>query len=322
MTAGPKQRPKPYIPGHKTQPEQSDDWRERDKRYKLWILDLSDGPYMDYPLAVHFETLARCNAACDFCPYPTLERKGVRMTDELLDKVIRELGDIPEDLPFQLCPHRVNEPFLDKRIFDYIPRINDELPNADITIATNGSALNEAALDRIADFRKITYFNISFNDHREDEYQNVMKLNYARTLANLDRLHERLACGALDLPARVSRVGDGTEADAEFIAWCSARWPRFGAIVGPRESWFGKKVETRTLYSTPEMGCSQWFKIGFLPDGRETYCCFDEEGRNGIGSVADTHILDLYNHPERRARRKRGTMRDELDMCRGCQIRA
>ncbi|MEM9083357.1 MAG: radical SAM protein [Planctomycetota bacterium] len=321
MSITSKPLPKPYIPAHKAQPEQSDDWQKRDDGYKLWILDLADGPYMDYPMAVHFETLARCNAACDFCPYPTLERKGVRMTDELIDKVIRELNDIPEEIPFQLCPHRVNEPFLDKRIFDYIPRINDELPNADITIATNGSVLNDANLDRIARFRKITYFNVSFNDHRKDEYQRVMQLDYDRTLDNLDRLHERIASGVMDLPVRVSRVGDGSEADADFIKWCSARWPKFGAICGPRENWFGKVV-TKTLYSTPPMGCSQWFKIGFLPDGRETYCCFDEEGQHGVGSVADSHILDVYNHPKRRARRKKGLMRADLDMCQGCQVRA
>ena len=87
------------------------------------------------------------------------ERTFQAKFDELLDKIIREMGDIPADLPFEICPHRVNEPFLDKRIFEYIPRINDELPNAQLSIATNGSTLTDATLDRIAGFRNVHYFN-------------------------------------------------------------------------------------------------------------------------------------------------------------------
>ena len=32
--------------------------------------------YLDYPSFVTIETQALCNAACDFCPYPVLQRQG------------------------------------------------------------------------------------------------------------------------------------------------------------------------------------------------------------------------------------------------------
>ena len=44
-------------------------------------------PYLDYPQEVHIETLALCNAKCSFCPYPTMDRQGDRMPDELIDKI-------------------------------------------------------------------------------------------------------------------------------------------------------------------------------------------------------------------------------------------
>src|SRR5688572_20298176 len=47
--------------------------------------------HMGYPYLVHLETLASCNAACGFCPYPTLERKGTRMPDDLIEKIIGDL---------------------------------------------------------------------------------------------------------------------------------------------------------------------------------------------------------------------------------------
>src|SRR5688500_7831084 len=50
--------------------------------------------YVDYPAVVHLETLAVCNAACEFCPYPRLERQGARMSDALIEKVIDDLSDM------------------------------------------------------------------------------------------------------------------------------------------------------------------------------------------------------------------------------------
>jgi hypothetical protein len=40
--------------------------------------------YLDYPALVHLETRAVCNAACNFCPYEKLERKGTVMPDALI----------------------------------------------------------------------------------------------------------------------------------------------------------------------------------------------------------------------------------------------
>jgi hypothetical protein len=36
---------------------------------------------MDFPTEVTIETQAICNAACTFCTYPTMERKGNKMPD-------------------------------------------------------------------------------------------------------------------------------------------------------------------------------------------------------------------------------------------------
>jgi len=46
------------------------------------------------------ETIALCNAACSFCPYATLERKGTRMSDALVEKIIDDLTGIPHRRSF------------------------------------------------------------------------------------------------------------------------------------------------------------------------------------------------------------------------------
>ena len=69
-----------------------------------------------------------------------------------------------------------------------------------------------------------SYLNISFNDHREAEYEHAMKLRYSQTLARLDSLHERALAGELNFEVSVSRVGNNSPADDEFIVWVRNRW--------------------------------------------------------------------------------------------------
>jgi len=46
--------------------------------------------YIDYPAIVSIETYSCCNAACHFCPHHSLERKGVKMSTELFEKIIND----------------------------------------------------------------------------------------------------------------------------------------------------------------------------------------------------------------------------------------
>ena len=58
--------------------------------------------YLDWPKEVSIETFAKCNAACTFCPYTTLDRIGTKMPDELIERIIDELKDHP--WPFIVSP--------------------------------------------------------------------------------------------------------------------------------------------------------------------------------------------------------------------------
>lgn len=90
-------------------------------------LDALQSKYIDYPQVVSIETFAYCNAAFNFCPYPTLSRKGDMMPDSLVQKIIDDLGAIPKSSPFEINLSRVNEPFLDHQIFDMAALVNDRI---------------------------------------------------------------------------------------------------------------------------------------------------------------------------------------------------
>ena len=70
--------------------------------YQNQVDAMRKSPYLDFPAHVHLETNALCNAACNFCPYPTLERKGTKMPDALIAKIIEDLRDIPHDAAFSI----------------------------------------------------------------------------------------------------------------------------------------------------------------------------------------------------------------------------
>jgi len=128
-------------------------------------------------------------AACNFCPYDQLDRKGVKMTDHLLYKIIEDLKEIPASLPISISPFKVNEPLLDSRLFPLLSRFEVELPNAQIQLTTNGVPLNTQKLDELCKLNNINYINVLFNDHRPDEYTKTMRLPYERTLRKLHLLH-------------------------------------------------------------------------------------------------------------------------------------
>jgi hypothetical protein len=289
-----------------------------EEKYQEVFLSLKNTAYIDYPLIVSLETLALCDAGCDFCPYPGLERKGARMPDEVLEKVIQDLEMIPRTLPIFIVLARVNEPFLDKRIYELVSALNERLPNAQLILFSNGSPLNDKALDRIEKFSNIYLFNLSFNEHRESDYEKVMQLPYSRTIRNLDALHTRLKSGSLNFPVRISRVGNQPEVDEEFISFAHQRWPLFEVAVSRRSDWMGKiEIPSAPVVSA---GCTQWFGIGVHADGKIPFCCMDSEALHTQENILSGNLLEIYNRPTRRQIREHVISRQEVDICKGCHL--
>ena len=286
--------------------------------YRALLAGRRDSRYMDYPFLLSFETLTLCNAICDFCPYPALTRKGAMMSDSLIAKIIDECRSIPSDLPLKVVPLRVNEPFLDKRIFDICRHMGDTLPNAKISLFSNGSPLNSPNLLKLAGLENIELLVISLHDYRPDAYERLMGLPLARTLRNLEGLHELKAAGTVKFPVEVSRVGDGLSFDEEFCRWGRERFPLFTVYSTARTNWMGA---VNTLVSpVPQVGCGQWFDINILADGKVAFCCVDSEGRFGSGNAADEHLLKIYNRPARRRLREELRNRVEIPECVNCSL--
>lgn len=277
-----------------------------------------NSPYMDYPRHVHFETFTQCPAACNFCPYPTLDRQGERMSDELIHKIISDLTDIPKHVPFQLSPFKVNEPFLDTRIFDILKTINRKLPHANITLTSNASPITPKALAKLARIENIEGLWISFNDHRPQQYEATMQLPWARTEERLNTIHQWLEDGRLNIPVNVSRVGDRSEADRDYVNYVKDRYPLFVPAIFQRGGWLGQVDGLDPNIVVPDIPCGRWFELSIISSGKVAHCCMDGKCEWSIGDVNHQHVLDVYNHPDYRKLREQTESRRDAEPCNTC----
>jgi len=281
--------------------------------------DLRAAGYLDWPAIVHMETIAVCNAACTFCPYPTLERKGERMSDAMIEKIIRDLGDIPPQVNFQLAPYKVSDPLLEPRLFDILELANARLPNARISIITNGAALTERNVSRLCEVKNLLYLSISVNFDHAEEYEAVMKIPFARTVSRLDLLHQKNARKALPFPVRLTRVSDNMLSDALFMEWAKSNYPDFSPRIAPRNDWLGQVASGTAIPEVPDVPCHRWFDMSITATGKVAMCCMDGEVRYPKGDVTTTHVLDIYNQPHlRRFREQLISRRNAGDPCSRC----
>lgn len=259
--------------------------------------DLLTRGYLDYPVFVHLETRAVCNAACSFCPYDGLERKGTVMPDDLIEKVIDDLSAIPHTVPFQIAPYKVSDPLLEPRLFDITRRIGDRLPNASISLITNGSALTQEKIDNLALIKRLSYITVSLNYVNPAEYERVMKLPFLNTIERMRMLDDAVRSGAMSCPIRVSRVSQGATSDREFLVWVNANFPRFTPLIQPQNDWIGLVESTLPVDVVPDAPCSRWFDLSITATGVVAMCCMDGDAQYPKGNVRHQHVLDIYNQP-------------------------
>jgi radical SAM protein with 4Fe4S-binding SPASM domain len=266
--------------------------------------------FMDYPMEVTLETMALCNARCTFCPYPTIERKGEKMPDELLNKLVDEM--ISWDREVYFSPFKLSEPLLDKRVIPLLERVNRESNKVVIRIFSNGSALTPDNVAKLAGLKRVSYVWVSLNEYRPEEYEKLMGLKFERTAKNLDYLHS-----IEDFPHQVmlSCVGYPNE---DFRRYCFDRWPKFSSFAIKKDAWLGF---TDPQYpNVPDAACSRWFELSVTATGAVAHCCMDagDNPTYHIGDVTKQSLYEVYNAPRWKDRRESLASRKTLDESSPC----
>ena len=171
---------------------------------------------------------------------------------------------------------------------------------------------------RLGAVRNLDYLWISMNDHREAEYEATMQLPYRRTIERMRMIHAARADGRLALRVVLSRVGDGSANDVEFVRWAEREFPLFEASVFQRGDWLSQ-VDTPTA-SAPAVGCARWFDLSITATGIVAHCCMDGAAKYPIGDVSRQHVLEVYNAPAYRRLREHTARRQDAEPCNRCSF--
>lgn len=287
-----------------------------------------------FPLLVQVQTINRCNAACEFCPYPytvALQPKAV-MSDAIYDKIIAECASEPGMRSF--CPMGKNEPLMDPRIEQRIAQFRAiAQPHQIIELVTNGSMLSPKRVQRLAD-AGLDLLTVSVNATEPETYTKVMRnLSWERVTSNLD------AMAARDLPTMnvyVRFVQNMT--NRRDLKKFRKRWGKFnlfGFNVNDRAGTVRGFDKLRVTYSAPvrrlrrAAGSSIWpicpyvtSMVHVLENGDVPFCLNDWQGREVLGNVADASLREIYNSPrmqEIRTLQSQGRF-DQIAACSNCSF--
>ncbi len=270
------------------------------------------------------ETSNLCNAKCVMCPHVKMQRKKGVMSDEIFDLIIQKIQE-ERISPLAFILNGFGEPLTDKNIIPRMNKIKSLFPKSILKFYSNFGLADDSVIEKLVD-SGLDEINISFNGFNKESYEDVMKINYDKTIANVLKLIKSRNDKKSKLKIRMSMAlvnsNDGDE--KKFIKkWGnkvdSVSINKVHDYGGSVKSVSGKyKINYEKKRLNP---CKAIFNsIIFGVTGDIFLCCLDYEGSFNFGSVRDNKILDIFYSKEYENIRKihlNGDAR-KLKLCSSC----
>src|SRR5262249_44188711 len=169
----------------------------------VWMKNpLTRRPIPSFPRTLQIQTFTGCNADCIFCPYGetyTTQPKG-KMPIELFHRIIDEAS---EHGVRRISPYLMNEPLMDRDLFDKVRYINEKIPDCKVVVTTNGHFLTPPVVDKILEMGDgLHKLYVSFQGIDKEAYAQTMRgnMDFDRTMANVDHFIETQRRRGLERP--------------------------------------------------------------------------------------------------------------------------
>lgn len=259
---------------------------------------------------IQFETTTACNATCTMCPLPTMTRTRGRMSEALFHKII---ADGMEMGVRHFIPFLNGEPFADKRIFDWL----DYMAARDLTVTlfTNGSLLDAAKAERLAQYTNIESVTLSFHGGTPEAFERVMGLDYATCKANADYF---LSVAPYRVQVYMTEFEDNAGTVPQFLQ----TWQTVPTLVGAYWNWAGDRpsamADRRQWRQKP---CERVLhQMTIMWDGRVNLCCMDIEGRVVLGDANTMPLRDIWDSNQWMRDKHLAHEFSELTLCNVCNM--
>lgn len=249
--------------------------------------------------AVQIQTNDACNSKCIMCPYSEIKHNG-KMSDDLFKKIIDNIksSDIISD-DVEVLPFLQNEPLLDDDIFNKIDYIKQNLPNAKISLFTNGIlcdkffkqlAFTDAKIlisiygFNTSTFNRVTGLNIS-----EEKYINMIRTIKKLLSLNSNIRYETSWKDNYTMRTYTSRAGFLNDDKILHTEVSGCKWNR-------GETW-----------------------PSILSDGSMILCCMDWRRETVLGNVNDNTIEEILENNKHIFNQINGSKSQHNFICKRCE---
>ena len=289
---------------------------------------LTRRPVPDFPRTLQIQTFTGCNADCVFCPYGetySTQPKG-RMTTALYRRVIDEAAGHKVR---RISPYLMNEPLMDRELFDRVRYINERIPQAKVVVTSNGHFLTPEVTDAILAMGSgIHKLYISFQGIDRESYAKSMRgnMDFDRTMRNVNHFIDTQRARGLTRPELWITMVDTELIDAKKAV---AYWRDRGiaAKYTRLENRGGNIKDADAISHSHEMTyfstCTRLFKQAYIMfNGDMVLCCVDYSRREVLGNITDSSIEAVWNGARAREIRRRFLAHefDRLPLCGDCRI--
>lgn len=234
---------------------------------------------------IEIETINRCNGICEFCPVNRNEKQRPyhKMTTEMFESIIEQLAELEYKGTVSLFSN--NEPFIDERIIDFAAYTRKKLPEAKISVYTNGTLLTEEKYRNIISYLDVMWIDVYVTKENPDVPEHIQKIMNVAKLEGWDE-KTTLSIVKYDM-VRFSRAGNSPNSKVNYILQRPCILPYAQMVI--------------------------------RPDGKASLCCNDALGQMTLGDLQKECLTDIwYGDRYNKIRKQLAEGRENVSLCKYC----
>ena len=252
------------------------------------------------PDHVQIQTITGCNADCVFCPNGKTGRnipRGLRMDKDLYCSIVDQ--SIALGIR-RYSVYLMNEPMLDRNLPERIEYVSARIRKPQyVKVTTHGGLMTKRMAQGLLD-SGLNKLKISVQSLNPETYRDIMGLDLAKTLRNIDRLLELKQRGGYKLPKLEIVMVDSIQTHKEIPA-IKRYWQErdINLYIEPVENRADQKNIKDSAVSAGELKPFSWCRrlmeqVYILHDGRMVQCCADWEQRSVMGDLKRESLADVW----------------------------